>query len=247
MDRLQAIKEMINSEQEYRQSLKMLIYGPSGAGKTSLYDGIKNALILDVEEGTSVLRRTDEMRKNGTRIFPLKSWDQLQDIFTLMYQGELQFTNIVLDSITDMTELCKDHVLETQHRRRVSEETPSQQDYNVISERMRKMLRNFRALDANIIYIARERHNKDEETGAEYVRPDVPGKLQNDLPGAMDITGYMFANQEGLRKIGFNLTGKWLAKDRTHRLPNVLEDPSWNKLEECFPEFVTLNKQPEAV
>lgn len=236
--KLADLLERVNESPMYNTKHKILIYGPSGVGKTTLYDGIKDALILDVEEGTSVLRKRDEMLSNGSRIFPLKSWEDLQGIFELIQTGQLSFTNIVLDSITDMQELCKDHVLETQNRRRISEETPSQQDYGVISERMRKMLRNFRALDSNIIYIARERHLKDEETGAERVRPDVAGKLQDDLPGAMDVTAYMASNNEGTRIIGFDLTGKFLAKDRTHKFPRKLENPTWADFEEALPELV---------
>lgn len=242
MSDLQAILDQINSPVEYSAKRKILIYGPSGVGKTSLYDGIKDALVLDVEEGTSVLLKKDEMVKNGTRIFPLKSWENLQNIFTLIQSGKLSFTNIVLDSITDMQELCKDHVLETQSRRRISDETPSQQDYGVISERMRKMLRNFRALDTNIIYIARERYLKDEETGAERIRPDVSGKLQDDLPGAMDVTVYM-TSKEGVRFAGFNLEGKYLAKDRTHQFPNVLENPTWEDFEKALPELVPTQEE----
>lgn len=238
MTDLQDILSRINPPQEHQSKKKILIYGPSGVGKTSLYDGIKDALILDVEEGTSVLRKKKEMQEYGTRIFPLKSWEDLNGVFKLLESGQMTFTNIVLDSITDMVELCKDHVLETQQRRRVSDETPSQQDYGVISERMRKMLRSFRSLDANIVYIARERHLKDEETGAERVRPDVSGKLQDDLPGAMDVTVYMRANNEGARFAGFNLTGKYLAKDRTHQFPDYIENPTWADFEKALPELV---------
>lgn len=234
----------INEAPMYSTKQKILIYGPSGVGKTSLYDGIKDALILDVEEGTSVLLKRDEMRANGSRIFPLKTWEELQGIFELIQTGKMSFTNIVLDSITDMQELCKDHVLETQSRRRISEETPSQQDYGVISERMRKMLRNFRALDSNIIYIARERHLKDDETGAERIRPDVAGKLQDDLPGTMDVTVYM-TSKEGVRFAGFDLEGKYLAKDRTHKFPNILENPTWADFEKALPGLVPVDQQEE--
>ncbi|PWA11098.1 hypothetical protein DCC39_10390 [Pueribacillus theae] len=241
---LKSILERINNQPERAEALKILIYGPSGVGKTTFYDGIKDALILDVEDGTTSLQKKAEMRKNGTRIFQLESWEDLQGIFQLIQQGELSFTNIVLDSVTEIQELCKDHVLATQDRRRVSPETPSQQDYGVISERMRRMLRNFRSLDSNIIYIARERYLKDESTGEERVRPDVSGKLQDDLPGAMDIVGYM-VSKGGDRKIGFDLEGKWLAKDRTNRLEKLMEDPTWDKMEKVFPELITLEKKKE--
>lgn len=242
---LQNILDRIENQQIVpSEKLKILIYGPSGVGKTTLYGGAKNALILDVEEGTSSIpiEVKEEMIKNGTRFFPLKTWEDLQGIFQLIQEGKLKFNTIIMDSITDIQELCKDHILATQERRRISDETPSQQDYGVLSERMRKMIRNFRQLDSNIIYIARERHEKDESTGEERVRPDIVGKLMNDVPGAMDIVGYM-VSVGGKRKIGFDLEGKYLAKDRTNRLPKVMEDPTWEKLEEIFPELVDLNYQ----
>lgn len=245
---LQSILERLEQPVVQSEKLKILIYGPSGVGKTSLYAGAKNALILDVEEGTSSINNEvkAEMIKNGSRFFPLKSWEDLQGIFTLIQEGKIKFNTIIMDSVTDIQELCKEHILTTQSRNRVSPETPSQQDYGVLTERMRKMVRNFRSLDSNIVYIARERFDKDETTGEERVRPDIVGKLQNDLPGAVDIVGYMLS-VEGERKIGFDLEGKWLAKDRTNRLPKVMDDPSWEKLEKIFPELVDLTNLEQAV
>jgi len=246
MSDLQSILDRIEEPIAYAEKLKILIYGPSGVGKTSLYDGVKNALILDVEEGTSSLQKKKEMAENGTKIFQLRSWEDLQGIFQLIQQGKLSFNTIILDSVTEIQELCKERILETQDRNRVSPETPAQQDYGVLVERMRRMLRNFRALDSNIIYIARDRHTKNEMTGEERTRPDIVGQLQDDLPGAVDIVGYMFSSG-GDRKIGFDLEGKWLAKDRTNRLPKGMEQPSWEKLEEVFPELVSLSNDKEEI
>ena len=230
---LSDIKSRIKKPRNLFPNYKILIYGDSGVGKTSLYKDAKDTLVLDVEEGTSVLPED-----SSVEVFQLQQWEDLQDIFTLLQSGELKYTNVILDSITEIQELCKDYVLRSNPRRRISPDVPSQQDYGEISEKMRKMLRQFRALDCNTIYIARTKYVKDDETGEIRVRPDVVGKLENDLPGAMDVVGYMTANAEGKRFIGFDLSGKFLAKDRTHRFPRVLENPTWADFEAALPGLV---------
>lgn len=217
----------------------ILIYGPSGVGKTSLFYDAKDTLILDVEHGTSVLGKEayhlQRDYESEVTVLQLKSWEDLQGVFVALKNGELSFTNIVLDSITDIRDLCKDHVLETQRRNRVSEETPSQQDWQVITERMRKMVRNFRNLSSNVIYVAREYDSKDEETGAERVKPAVGGKFENDFPGLMNIVAYYNVNSDGDRILCFDLRGKYYAKDRTNQFPKTLKNPTWLDFEKYLP------------
>lgn len=238
---LEELKKRIGKPQEQIDYKNVLIYGPSGIGKTSLFYDAKDTLVLDVEHGTEVLEKDNYFGKKDypsqVEILQLKSWEDLQGVFAALQSGELHFTNIVLDSITDIRELCKDHVLETQDRKRISDDVASQQDYLVMSERMRKMLRNFRALPMNVFIVAREYSGKDEETGTERIKPAIGGKLEDDVPGMMNITVYMTLNKEGERVACFNLAGKYYAKDRTNRFPKVLENPTWSEFEKRLPEL----------
>lgn len=239
---LEELKKRIKKPQAQKQWRKILLYGPSGVGKTSLYYDAKDTLVLDVEHGTSVLDRESYYAPKDydsqVEVLQLTSWEDLQGIFIALQSGELKFTNIILDSLTDIRELCKDHVLETENRKRVSDDVPSQQDWGVIAERMKKMIRNFKALESNIILIAREYTYKDDVTGETFVRPAIGGKLEDDLPGMMDITAYMNITRDGERVICFDLTGRYYAKDRTNRFPKVLKNPTWLDFEKALPELV---------
>lgn len=230
--KLAQIRSRIKKVDNTKQHLKILVYGEPGVGKTSLYGKAKDTLVLDVEQGTSVLPLDSEVD-----IFQLTCWEDLQEVFSLLQSGELKYTNIVLDSITEIQELCKDYILRSQKRNRVSEDTPSQQDYGELVEKMRKMLRNFRALPSNLIFIARVKNFRDQMTGEERFRPLLVGQLQDDLPAAMDIVGYLAADETGKRVMFFDLIGKYVAKDRTHRLGKKMENPDWDKLSELLPEL----------
>ena len=242
---LEELKKRINKPQATKQRRKILLYGPSGVGKTSLFYDAKDTLILDVEHGTSVLERESYFKETDhdsqVEVLQLTSWEDVQGIFMALQSGELRFTNIVLDSLTDIRELCKAHVVSTEKRSRISDDVPSQQDWNVITERMRKMIRQFKALDCNVIYVCREYTYKDEETGSVFVRPAIGGKLEDDLPGMMDITAYMNIGKEKKRVIAFELDGKYYAKDRTNRFPKFLENPTWADFEKALPELVPDN------
>jgi phage nucleotide-binding protein len=243
---IEDVKKRLSKPEDQHDYYNILIYGPSGVGKTSLYYDAKDTLVLDVEHGTEVIKKDSYYGKKDyeseVTILQLTSWEDLQGVFAGLQSGELTFTNVILDSITDIRELCKDHVLATQKRNRVSEDTPSQQDWGVISERMRKMLRNFRSLPINTIIIAREYTNKDADTGTERIKPAVGGKLEDDLPGMMNITVYMTVTTDGKRVACFDLTGKYYAKDRTNRFPKMLENPTWLDFEKALPELKPLRQ-----
>lgn len=247
---LEELKARIKKPQARKQWNKILLYGPAGVGKTSLYYDAKDTLVLDVEYGTNVLKRNNyylpKDYDSPVQVLQLESWADLQGVFMLLQSGELKFTNIILDSLTDIRELCKDYVLETENRKRISDDVPSQQDWGVVAERMKKMIRNFKTLDANIILIAREYTYKDDVTGETFVRPAIGGKLEDDLPGMMDIVGYMNVTREGERAIWFDLTGRYYAKDRTNRLPKIIKNPTWADFEKALPELVP-ESESEAV
>lgn len=208
--------------------ISMLLYGASGVGKTSMFAGAgPETLILDVEHGTDVLPASCQ-----ADVLHLDSWEELEGVMDWVHSGELgsKYRNVVLDSVSEMQKLCEDYVLQHQTRSRTSPDTLSQQDWGVVSAKMKRMVRDFRAGNFNVIYTALTKSEKDEVSGEMLIEPLMIKSLAQYLPGSVSIVGYMGITKD-TRIIAFESTSKFIAKDRTHTLGKayvVQEDPAQN-------------------
>ncbi len=100
-------------------------------------------------------------------------------------------------------------------------------------EQLRKWVRRSRDLPLNVIMCAHEIEEKDNMTGLISHKPQLSGKLSNEVAGFFDIVTYLYVKSEErqgkqvpVRKL---LTGHlegYVAKDRSGALPLVIEDPT---------------------
>jgi hypothetical protein len=108
-------------------------------------------------------------------------------------------------------------------------------EWGINGEQIRLLVRAFRDMDINVILTALAMEDKDDQTGATRAKPSLSGKLKNEIAGFMDIVGYMYAKrvkdeETQERYVGTFLltkgTDKQVAKDRSGKLPEVIEDPT---------------------
>jgi hypothetical protein len=95
------------------------------------------------------------------------------------------------------------------------------------------MVRAFRDLDANVIFTALEASDKDQQTGAVTITPSLPGKLRYEISAFLDEVLYMYTKVEKdgiIRRVLTQPTGKFIAKDRSGKLPQTMDDPSMTEI-----------------
>jgi len=225
------------------RKIKMLVYGLPGVGKTRFLGTAADSLLtsptlmLDFEAGTwsissKVIEITLEQLLDGfvpkeqskVYVVRIKGWTDFDKVLDFLYTNEktMLWKSILVDSISEINYLNLRDAVKTDPK-------PSSPDpamdkylkgvaqlkhYLKSQTQMRRMIRDFRDLDIHVFFSAQSGEDKDEMTGETYIRPGMVGKLAGEIPGLVDIVGYMYTNSAGNRIMRFQPTHRILAKDR---------------------------------
>jgi hypothetical protein len=214
--------------------LNLMVYGDPGIGKTvlagsaSVVEALSPVLFIDVEGGTLSLRE----RYPDVQIVRCKSFNDFGTIYTDLRGMKHGFKTVVLDSITEiqkfgMLEIMK-RMLEDPKNTDRDDLLPGIGEWGKNTEQMRRLIRAMRDLPMNTIFLALPVSDQDKK-GNRSTRPSLSGKLSNEVAGFLDIVCYMYKKtlDDGTikRLLLTSGTDEIIAKDRTDRLPPVLEDP----------------------
>lgn len=227
----------VKSVVESIEFINMLVYGNPGAGKTVLAGSaddvpeMRPVLFIDIEGGTFSLRE----RNPEIDVVRVQSWRDMAKVYTELYNGQHGYRTVVLDSLTEiqkfsmydiMRQLLKDHPDR-------DPEVPGMREWGKNIEQIRRLVRGFRDLPVNTIFTALAASDKDNKTGMVVTRPSLSGKLAMEVGGFVDIVGYLYTKvvDDGIRRLLLTLgTERQVAKDRSDKLPPIVEDPSMTDL-----------------
>lgn len=219
------------------QFLNCMIYGDSGIGKTTLAGsasvvrGMAPVLLIDVEGGTESLRNPYP----NVEVVRVKSIDQFQDVYNALYKGDHKYKTTIIDSGTEvqrfgMTEIMRELI---ERRPDLDPDVPGMREYGKSLNQMRKIVRGFRDLEMHTIFTALNGSFKDERTGLTMMQPSFTGQFAREVPALLDIVMYYYVKtveENGERTLKRLLltkkTDSQVAKDRTNKLPMIIEDPT---------------------
>jgi phage nucleotide-binding protein len=226
--------------------INMLIYGESGVGKTWLagssqaVPSMRNVLYVDAESG----RKTLDQAWPGVPILKATRWQDYIEIYVALLAGGHDYQTVVLDSMSEMLEHCKEQVMvemkadpENDGR---DEDVPSIREWGKILARMMRITRRFRDLPMNVIFIAHAEQVKDKDGRTKWM-PLVNGKFQMKLPQIPDVVLFMYVkpDEEGntRRLLLTQQTNKAVAKVRGAIMPMVIgeeQDPTMAEIMEYY-------------
>lgn len=219
------------------QFLNILGYGQPGTGKTT-FGGtaqyLGKTLFLSSERGLLSLRNlTDDDGK--PLCFDYKNIDKysdLDEVFLFLKLGKHEYKTVVMDSVTEIQKRCMEFILEEEKR-----EKAQISDWGTLNNKMERLIRAFRDLPMNFIVTALEDSVVDKITGETKIMPELQGAFQKSISAYFDEVFYFYAKPvdvDGKEIIKHHIltrnSGKFLGKDRSGKLPQVIIDPTFSKV-----------------
>ncbi len=238
-----------------------MIYGLPGSGKTHLAGTgaasrhLAPLLYINAEAGASTL--TKLRAEENIMIIPdpevqgAITWIQFEQVYDELdrqcynSKDKPDFRSVVIDTGTELQKINMDWVMGktlNAHPDR-DPDVPGLHDWGASTNRMRKTLRQFRDLPMNFIFLCHETTERDNK-GVMWKRPDLPGKLANQVAGLFDQVMYLYTKEgdagdetkptEIRRMLLTGALEGYVTKDRSGNLPLVVQNPNMNDIFELI-------------
>lgn len=197
--------------------VKLLVYGESGMGKTVLSSTAKDVLVVSAEGGLLSLSKNNLLTihpndpivkanaTNGIKVIEIQQpaaytyenadqpLQQLRDIYQFLASPQAKdIKTVVIDSISEISEI----VLACM----VGKTKDDRQAYKELRNKMIAIVRNYRDLPKNIVFIAKQNTEKNDNGAIVKVTPAMAGKkLGEDVAYQLDCVFYMknVSNEQG--------------------------------------------------
>lgn len=162
--------------------LKVLFFGPSKSGKTTLASTAPKALFLDTEGGTM------SIRNSGVDVLPIDNWTTFSSAVVELMMGGHGYESVVLDSVTLLQEIAGDDAGLLDAIENPKKMDP-RQAYGKMGAKIRHKILQLNNLPMNVIFTAqlRERESEDMSAGQYPLTPDVTPAILRVLMAAPDV------------------------------------------------------------
>jgi phage nucleotide-binding protein len=219
-----AIRLTSTKEAAQVNGIKVLTYGLSGSGKTSLCATTDEpTVIISAESGLLSLRH------KNIPVIEVSTIAEVHEAYQFITEAAeaKEFRWVCLDSISEIAEVVLNH--------EKKQSKDPRQAYGALAEQMQDLLRAFRDLPGKNVYMsAKMDRQKDETTGAMLYAPSMPGaKLGQGIPYLFDEVFVLRAEKadDGVvyRTLQTGSDFQYVAKDRSGAL-EFYEEPSLSKI-----------------
>jgi len=221
-----------NTSTQENTTIKALVYGLSGTGKTTSAGTLQGkTLIISCESGLMPLMgksidvldisrsAPDKEGKRTVLTDPAARIARLSEIFKWIHEGALDksgkpsgYVNVFVDSLTEISELLI---------QKLNKEFPDRKDsfpmWGEYSKIMRSIVKNFRDLPVNVFMTVLAKPDKDD-VGKRYMGFDVSGSIGDKLPQYFDLVLYIHVDSERKRTFITGSTDTLMCKDRSNKL-----------------------------
>ena len=217
--------------------LKILLYGPSGTGKTSLastastVDELGPVLYIDLERGTAPAAKYGDL--DNMLVVQPASYKEFADLLLKISQTkDTPFKTVVIDTVDRLQELIKVHFTTLNPKDSFAMWAAT---YDKVLDLVNKVAFD---LSLNILCITHETREVTETERLSLIGPAFEGKQSfKKLPSIFDIIGRMTwedVGEDGDEQLICVLTVKSssniLTKTRFDNMPSMIGNPGMSKL-----------------
>ena len=224
------------SELIINPKIKMLIYGQSGIGKTTLALSVsKNPLLFDFDEGVN---RVDFRILGDTATVQVENYQDFLDV--LDKEDLTPYDALVFDTGGKMLDFMADFIMKSDYKLKNKNGMLTLQGYGVRKGAFSAICKRINTMGKDVVFVAhRETVTEDEQT--RFI-PQFGGSNYDALVRELDVVGYMEANGR-IRTITFDPTSRNDGKN-TCNLPSVINIPElFNEQGEKVRENVFLREK----
>lgn len=193
-------------------TVKMMIYGQAGMGKTTVALSAPKPLLLDFDNG---VKRVNMAHLEGIDIVQVSSW---QDVQQVLQENLSAYQTIVVDTIGKMMDFIITYKCGTRQ--------PQIRDWGSINAEFSWMTRTLSSLNKNVVFVAHRDTRKDGDDTV--FIPALREKSYNSIVTELDLLGYLeMKNENGVQKrtITFDPTSRNDGKN-TCNLPGIMFVPN---------------------
>lgn len=203
------------SELEFVTTIKMLVYGQPGIGKSTMALSAPNPVLFDFDGG---VQRVNVAFQCPT--LQVKSWEEALQALEELKSGEVPCNTIVIDTAGKMLDYMSDFIMRNDSKMRMRDGSLSLKGYGARKVMFQNFLREVAMMGKNVVFVAHEREEKDGET--KIVRPEIGGSSAGDLMKELDLVGYVQA-------VSSDRTVYWTPQEKFYA-KNTCNLPAWQKI-----------------
>lgn len=200
------------TELEMPTTIKMMVYGQAGMGKTTFALSSEKPLLLDFDNG---VKRVNMSHLDGVDIVQISSWTDVQMV---LRENLSEYRTIVVDTIGKMGDYITQYVC--------GNKQPQLRDWGKMNGVYTDFLRQLDMMGKNLVFVA-HRDTRKEGDDTIYI-PALRDKWYNIIVSGLDLLGYLEMKSEGGRQkrtITFDPTNRNDGKN-TCNLASEMEIPT---------------------
>lgn len=204
------------SELAYNSTIKALVYGQPGLGKSTLALSTPDPVLFDFDGGIQ--------RVNGAFQCPtlqVQNWTEVLQALQELEKEPNDFKTIVIDTAGKMLDYMSTYIIQQDNRLGKRDGSLTLQGFGARKIMFINFLKRVSMMGKHVIFVAHEREEKDGDI--RIVRPEIGGSSAGDLIKELDLVGYMQAIGNK-RTIFWTPQEKFYAKN-TCNLPPMQEIP----------------------
>ena len=174
------------NELEINSTIKMLVYGQPGIGKSTLALSAPQPVLFDFDGGIS---RVNKAHQCPT--LQVKSWDEALAALDELEKGEVSCKTIVIDTAGKMLDYMSDYIMRNDPKMKMRDGSLALKGYGQRKVMFTNLIKRISLMGKNVVFVAHEKEDKDGDVRR--VRPDMSGSSLGDLIKELDLVGYMQA------------------------------------------------------